>query len=163
MAVKNTILGGTDFVDGNVLSAVNQNDTFDAALLQHIVSDQTGGNITNSTTETEIGEAEVPANKISTGVLVIATGTCGADNATAFTSTIKLYGGTNATATSNTLFKTITRYVIANVVNSVHWTIVYWVTGLTWSSLNYINITGKNSNAEAGDTTFCESIVVLGK
>lgn len=32
MAVKNTKLGGTDWVDGDILYAADQNDTFDAAV-----------------------------------------------------------------------------------------------------------------------------------
>lgn len=162
MAIKNTKLAGTNWSDGNILFAADQNDTFDAALLQHIGSDQTGGSIANSTTETEIGEVQVPANKIGSGVLVIATGKfiANQDDST----TITLYGGTSTTGTSNTEFKAITRNVNgAGGEDTMSWTVVFWVTGLTWSSLNYINITGKNSAAQAGTVTTCESVVVFGK
>ncbi len=163
MAIKNTNLGGTDWVDGDILFAADQNDTINAALFQHINSDQTPGSIASSTTETEIGEIQVPANKIGTGVLVVATGNF-ATSTQSHNTTIKLYGGTSATGTSNTEFKSISR-VHASASGSIKtgWTIVYWIDSLTWSSLNYINITGKNSASDGGTITTCESLVVFGK
>lgn len=146
--------------DGDQLNQGYFNGIFDK-IVKSLIQDQTAATIASSTSETEIGEVEIPADEVDSGVLVIATGSF--DGNQGATSTIKLYGGTNATATNNTLFKTITRKTPtpSSSDTKVGWTIVYWVTGLTWASLNYINITGENSASNAGIITGCESIVCL--
>jgi hypothetical protein len=73
---------------------------------------------------------------------------------------IKLYGGTSATATNNTLFKSIERQTNGSGA-IISWTIIYFIDSLTWSSLNYINITGDNSASGVNDSVSCESIVVI--
>jgi len=160
MGIRNAKLGGSDFNSGeSPVASADVNDTFDAALLQHIASDQTGGSKANQG-EAEIGEVEIPANKIGTGVLVIATGKVRSSSGN--TGTIKLYGGTNATAIgNNTIFKTITRDPADGKESG--WTLTFWIDSLTWSSLNYINITGNNSEASGSAVVTCESIVVFGK
>ena len=155
MAERNTFV---DVVDGDQLNQGYFNGILTASI-KSILQDQTGGSIASSTTPTELGEVEIPANIVDSGVLVIATGkvqsTAAAGNNGV---TFKLYGGTSATATSNTLFKTVSR-TVDDGSNSI--IIVYWVTGLTWSSLNYINIVGENGINHVAAVTVCESIVCV--
>lgn len=122
---------------------------------KHLGSDQTEG-IMNGTTETEIGEVTVTANEVTTGILVVATGKQrgGGD----YTQTIRLRAGTSATATSNTQYKSISRRATDNSDNG--WAIVYFINDLTWSSTNFVHITGQHGNA-ASDRVTCESIEVI--
>ena len=135
-------------------------DNIDAGLFGYSGTDQTEGSIASSTTETEIGEVQVAANSVNTGILVIATGKV---TGLAGTGTIKLYGGTSTTGTSNTLFKTVTRLcgIVAVAPTESGWTIVFYIDSLTWTNLNYINITGENSLNGGNDKCTCESIEIL--
>ncbi len=156
MVERNTFVETVN--DGDQINEGYFNGIFDVTI-KSILQDQTAGTVSGTTNETEIGEVQIPANEVDSGVLVFATGTGKEFNNN--NSTIKLYGGTSATATNNTLFKTITRN-FPNIGNKVGaWAIVYWVTGLTWSSVNFINITGTNSQNNANAQTTCESIVCV--
>ncbi len=152
MAERDTFV---DVNDGDQLNQGYFNGIFDVTI-KSVLQDQTGGTIDNSTTETEIGEVSIPANEVDSGVFVIATGTTAGNSDT---HTVRLYGGTSATGTTNTKFKEI---VVTNIGNEQsRWTIVYWITGLTWSSINLINITGENGAAVGGKLTTCDSIVCV--
>ena len=161
--IKNTKVGGTDWGDGNVLYAVDQNDTFDA-VVNITESDQTGGSITSSTTETKIGEVIFNANTTINGILIMVSGKAKGTTAGSTTSTIKLYSGTNATFGSNTLRKTITRTTKNDHgLEENGWTIFYVLTSEeTWTGNVYIHITGTNSNSSANNYVTCESVVIIG-
>jgi hypothetical protein len=122
-----------------------------------IIQDQAARSITGIT-ETRIGGVTCNANTVTNGVLIIASGDSYNDTA-AGTHTINLRCGTNANGTSNTAQKTIARRMDTTARNSGPWTITYYVSGLTWSSTNYMTITANNSQA-TGVTTF-ESLVVI--
>ncbi len=128
-------------------------------------ADQTGGTIDNSTTETMIGETIVTGNTFSNGVMIIASGYVRGDtSAGSNTGTVKLYSGTNAAFGSNTVRKSINRYVGASGVDSTSgWSLVYTLSSEEdWTGTVYIQITGDNSNAVAGNSVVCESLVVVG-
>lgn len=149
MTVTYTISSG---VDTSLSTKLNKN--FEECF-KYLGSDQTAANST-STSETELGEVTIPANTVTSGVLVIATG-----SATAAPFTFKLRAGTSATATSNTQYKSITRTAQAGSPDSqTGWTIVYYINDLTWSSTNYVHITGTRTGGSATNGT-CESIEVL--
>lgn len=161
MTIKNTLMAGVDFESGSALASTDMNDTFNAALLQHIGSDQTGGTVgPNAGTEEKIGEVTVPPNRVGTGVLVIATGKIhagvGENNAQ-----VKLYGGESTVGTTNTEFKFISNETPIQAEDQ--WSIVFWVTGLNWSNVNYITISGKNGINQNDAQTSCCSVVVFGK
>lgn len=158
MTIRTTKLGGTDFTDGEVLYSADLNNTLEA-LPVFASQDQTGGS-TVANADTEIAECQVAANTVSSGVLVMASGFFeyaegGSD------SVIKLWAGTSATATSNTLEKTITVTPPAGTdsISKIGWSLEMYVTGLTWSSLNYINITG--NGGAGGNAVSCHSLVVM--
>ena len=150
-----------DVSDGDQLSEGYFNTLRDF-VVKVVDQDQTAAEINNSATETEIAEVEVAANEVESGVLVIATGFFINVGITNRIGTVRLYGGTSATATNNTLFKTLTINIGSAAGNTKSgWTIVYWIDSLTFSSLNFINITGQNSAIEAGVKTGCDSLVVV--
>jgi len=165
MAIKNLKLGGTDWVDAEVLEAVDQNDTFDAAV-NITAADQTGGSIGNSTTETMLGEVILPAGTAIGGVLVIVTGkvTCPqVEIYSANTGSIKLYSGTNAGFGDNDVRKTISRAPrFRNNISNGGFTLIYTLTSEeTWTGEVYIQVTGKNSGAHGDSRVQVESLVVI--
>ena len=100
------------FVDVNDGDQINEGyfNGIGLVSIKSVLEDQTGGTVTASTTETEIGEVQVPANIVDSEVLVVATGKFEDTTAvTQYSITLRLYGGTDTTGTNNTLFKTITR------------------------------------------------------
>lgn len=146
-------------VDGDQL-----NQGYFNGLPKYMNQDQTGGTMGGGTpvAETLIGQVTITANKVTNGILVIATGKArNADDTNA--NTIYLNTGTNADGiTSATHQKTITREVYTTTdgeMIDVGWAMVYYITGLTWSSTQYVSVTG--ATAEGGRYITCESIVVL--
>lgn len=158
MTVRTTKLGGTDW--GNeVLTPADLNDTIEA--LPVYESSDTAKTSMTGVTETKIAQCTIAANKVTTGVLVIASGKAAmSGSGGSQTNTIKLYAGTSTTATSNTLQHTIIR-TSANGADDFQtgWTIAFFVTGLTWSSTNYVQITGASTSASL--TVTCDSVVAV--
>jgi len=150
--------------DGDQLNE-NYFNGIEPAMFKHAGSDQTAATVTGTTAETEIGEVSIAANLVTTGILVIATGTSNLiASASDGTATIKLYGGTSATATSNTEFKSTVRTNATTAAGSANtidldWTMVFYISTLTWTSTNYINITATLSSVSQSST--CESIEII--
>ena len=160
MAIKNTKLNGSD-VDDEQITDYDFNDTINATA-NICESDQTGGSINNSTTETKIGEVILDAATAVNGVIIIATGwtetTSGFGGNDA---DIKLYTGTNAAFASNDVRKTFTTDQSGNGKGG--WTLIKVLTSEeTWTGQVYIQITGKNKYADNAQTVGCESVVVMG-
>lgn len=128
---------------------------------KHVGSDQTAGS-TASSSETKIGEVTVPADTVTNGILVIATGY--GTQETSQSMTVKLRAGSSTTATSNSEYKSYSAsfpdYTSTNRVEK-SWTFVYFIDDLTWSNTNYVHITGSVDGAYVSKTVVCESIEVL--
>ena len=162
MAIKNTKLGGTNWDTPTArIKPTDLNDTFDEVADRldisdtKVKSDQTGGSY-DGTAETKIGEVLVSANDVSNGVLIIATGLFDPSISTPNVD-VRLRTGTSATATSNTLRKTINR--VAGHPDQTAWTIVFALTTEEdWTTDTYIHITSQSSNITSNN--ICESIVV---
>ena len=142
-------------VTGDILYAREYN-----AVFKHLDSDQTGGSITGATNETEIGEVTIPANKVTNGVLVTATGSCAGGGSGGGNVLAKLRAGTSTTGSGNALYKTATRIFLTDINTTQGWAIVYYIDDLTWSSTNYVNIMGKCSKVLV-ETCTCDSIEVI--
>ncbi len=63
MAIKNTLMGGTDWNNGEVLDADDQNDTFDAATIRGLLIDSSA---TDATTYTHTGNTTFNLEKTFT-------------------------------------------------------------------------------------------------
>ncbi|WP_298753758.1 hypothetical protein [uncultured Arcobacter sp.] len=146
-------------------SEINENLTY-FPRYDYIGQDQTLGS-TSASTETKIGEVTIPANTVTNGVLVFATGvlrmTGGGIQPN--NGTITLRAGASTTITSNTSEKSIQRSFDSvagiNAGWTSGWTIIKYVTSPTWSSTNYIQIGGSNNNGAGTSRVDCESLVVL--
>lgn len=154
MTITNTFSSGV-----NTSFSTELNENFNE--VENIAKqDQTGGSVSNTTTETEVGEVLIPANTVKGGVMIVATGK-GKSNFSSATFTIRLRTGTSATGTSNTVRKTITRDDIDNT--SQGWTITYILSSEeTWTTDTYVHITSQCSTSSSTSTGTCESITVLG-
>lgn len=153
------------WADGNVLTAADLNSN----IFKGGMNAQTGSTITITSAEIRMGIVTVTANLVTNGVYIHAigrgvqfTGPAGMGTNTA---TIRLRCGTNSNGVSNTAQKTIARYSSGatgtNIEQGLEWDIIYFLTGLTWSSTNYVTITGQMSVATANTLLSCESIEVL--
>ena len=98
MAIKNTLKGGTNWSDGDILYAADLNDTFNS-FYQKAYADNTGGSAT-STSETDLASVTVTQNDLGTSpngsnVTFLVTASCqyDGDGATATTGTFRLYIG----------------------------------------------------------------------
>lgn len=146
--------------NGDVLFAPN--------LFKHAGTNQENGSVSSGTAETNIGEIILTPDQVSAGVLVIASGNFEATGSQTNRSTIvKLYSGSNVSFGSNTLRKSIGRNVTHTTGTDapamiVDWTITKFIKEETWSGTVYVQITGKNSAAEGGTQTVCESIEIIG-
>ena len=132
--------------------------------------DNTGGTITNSTTETKIGEVIVSANSVNTRMIIIA-GVRFRNNLadSNISSTFRIRTGTSATATSNTERKSIvlakataatgtagqgrTGGVIMAMITSAEETLTGQI---------YVHVTGANDTAGASVDSICDFVYVLG-
>lgn len=143
---------------GSNNSIEEQLDLIDVALFAFDDQDQAGGG-NGTTSETKMAEVTIAANSVNTGVLVIATGNS-INSSAAPTSTIRLRAGTDqATPTNNTQYKSITRSNSDTNQGKTGWTIVYFINDLTFTSTNYVQITGFMSLNNL--SVNCESLVVL--
>ena len=66
MAVKNTLKDGIDWIDGDILFAVDLNDTNNTFFTKSY-SDNTGGSVTNTTTETTLATVTVLTADFNSG------------------------------------------------------------------------------------------------
>lgn len=143
---------------------VSSGDTSNPAtqIFKYVGSDLVSSNITNSTTETTIGSVTVNANDVSTGIFVIANVrfTAGDTTGTA-NSTINLkIGASGSEATKQTIV--LKGCYTTNVDAGDAGMVMYWDTSQTWTNAISVIITGKNSRAVSGCTTYCDSLVVFG-
>ena len=171
MAIRLVKLGGTDWADGENLTASDLNDTLNCFGVV-IGQDQTGGN-TYSTTETKIGEVVVDPNKAKKGILVIASGyyvTEGGYETNTQTAYIRLRAGQNTNPIDNTEYKKLTRTSRTNTAHehlrfSTHhhgWTIIYYISDLDFTATNYVQITAHLNDNTYCHRIYCESVVVIG-
>ena len=154
MAVKNTNLGGTDHVSGAVLEAVDLNDTTDASL-PVFYNDNTGGSVTNSTTETDLCTITVTQNDLNDGATLVVSGNIRGQHVAVggITDTFRLY-------VDGSVVKTIT--FDSGVVDgggSFHHVAI----GLDSTAANIIvKITGQMSAAVANHSVKSDNMVVVG-
>jgi len=172
MAIKNTLLGGTDWVNGEVLEADDLNDTIDAASTILGGYDATGGSHTNSnTTETEVAATAAilegkTAYVIKAMFTIVRTATYTANT----TATVRLKRGTTFGGSST--FKTETIKLIPILAGSV----TYYASEQNSQTVMYVETTGGNysgtekvyasvefSDAAATNVTcYCKWIEVVG-
>ena len=144
-------------------------DNIDDKLMTFIGVDDTGGNISNSTTETKIGEVIIPANSARARFIIIAgirieLGAASDTN----TGTFRIRTGTSATATSNTQRKSLTLQVstgTGSIGQDINGTIIMATiitTDEVFTGQIYVHITGKNSITNANAISRCDFVYVLG-
>ncbi len=154
MAERDTFV---DVDDGDQLNSGFFNGIGDR-VTKTVIQDQTGGSHTGDTNETElIADVSIPANTADTGILVMVVGNS-APSADGQTNNFKLYAGTSTTATSNTLYRTV-GVAHADAGNFAQWTMIYFITNLTFSSQNYVNVTVTLENG--GGSGVLESITII--
>lgn len=152
----------TTFSNDDALDATALNGNFDHVLetcFKYLDGDTTGGSDTG-TSEAEIGEVQIPADTVTTGVLVFAYGDWRDGGNNSNNCVIELTAGTSTDGTANATKESITVYgPSSNAANESHpWTIIYYINDLTWTSTNYVHITGNNN---AGATVSCAGIQVI--
>ena len=126
--------------------------------------DNTDNNLT-VTAEAVLNEVTITSGKVTNGVLVIASGYQQASvNSVDHTATLRIRSGTNAAAgswASNNIDRTITRIIDGTGIDTggkFGWTMIFFITGLTWASTNYVQLTAASShNSDVG----CEALNVL--
>ena len=168
-----TVADGDQLNDGyfngirTEVTELNDGTTEIPTVLKHMGSDQTAETISSSSSETVLGEVTITASKVTNAVLIYATGSYESKNDEEESITIRLRAGTNARGgswESNSVIKTIVREVknTSSHVSGVRggWAIVFRLTGLTWASTNYVQISGQNSDTAAQTESGCESIEV---
>lgn len=169
-SVTNTFTNGTladaDEVNANFTDVENELNgiTKTGVLFTVAGSDLTlGSNATQN--EVEIAEVLIPANTVTTGVVIMASGYVSGFEANYNIGTIKLRTGTNASGPSNTLRATITRSLKGDGSSEhgkIGWSLSWVLTAEeTWSGNVYVHITGQNSSATS-PSIGCETLVVLG-
>ncbi len=150
--------------DGEIFYASN--------LFKHITSNNAVTSST-STSETEIGEATILANQASGGILIVAhiksTLSSYASPTATSTNTFKIRVGTSSTATSNALVDTYVDQISqatgqsnnsdSSVSSLRENTISAFYSGATWSSENFVHITGQTNGH---GTVECIKIEVIG-
>ena len=142
-------------------------DNIDDKMIGFIGADAVGGDITNSTTETKIGEVIVAANSVRNRLLIIASIRLRGGTTTPLTGTFRIRTGTSATATSNT--QRVSKILTVNGDASSGQDVVGGVLMATLVSADevftgqvYVHVTGENSVTGALHISFCDFIFVLG-
>lgn len=147
-----------DINDGDQLSEGYFNGISDA-LLQYVGDDQTGATADNTTTETEIGEVYIPANTVSTRVIIFAS--IRLDGATGENTTIRIRTGTNSSGPSNTTRKSQT---ISYTDNGDYYMSMYitLTTEENWTTDTYVHVTAEHSTANVNFKANLVSLMVTG-
>ena len=102
MAIKNTLRGGTDWVDGDILYAADLNDTNDS-YYQKVYFDNTTNTVDNSTTETDLTTIVIPQTTAITDATIVINASMSAkiNTGTSATHTARLYAGGGVVKTQN--------------------------------------------------------------
>jgi len=175
MAIRNTGLGGTDWIDGDGLISLDNNDTFDEVVdrLDNIEDGtteiptypkfsgqtQSGILIQNTTSELSSAQVIVGANTVTNAILVIAT--FDFDNSsTPRNVTARLRVGNSGTPTSNTQELIQIDNPATSTGNQSFPTFIKYITGHTWSSIVNVDATIQPSASSTFGGT-CTSLVVL--
>lgn len=158
MAIKNAFKGGTDWADGDILFALDINETFNAFYTQ-AYTDNTGGSIDNSTTETDLATLTIPQNDFGSSMSVLVTsGFRFKDNNNTLTrsSTFRLY-------VDGSVVKTIILTEGTADGGNAAGTFTHFATALDSTAANIIvKVSAQNATAVNGSTSFCDGLTVLG-
>jgi hypothetical protein len=161
MSNKNTLLGGSDWVDGSILYAADLNDTFDAAIGFRYIDSIVAVDSTSPT-----GIITIPANKIINGVKISFDYDLYVSNVTGdgYTgATINILADTNATP--STTKRTVYPKIYGPGSNIAFWpravgTITTLIEDLTTTSINYIMISWTLDNNDCTGTLSISNIIV---
>lgn len=154
---------------GSSKSIESLEDNIDDKLVGFIGVDNTGGSISSSATETKIGEVIVAANSVRNRLLIFA-GVRHQNSSASVTdgATLRIRTGTSATATSNTIRKSLTLQhstgagnVGSGISGAVLMATVTTSDG-TFTGQVYVHVTGQNDSNNTGLTSICDFIYVLG-
>ena len=138
------------------------------------VVDQTPVELDNQAAITELllMDATIPADSVKNGVLIICNGfsraNANAGGVSTGTITTRMRAGSSSTFGDNTLRVTkiheVKNAAASNLTVKSSWTIVYRLTGLTWTNANYVHITMEASHFVAVANLYtgqCEGIQVI--
>ncbi len=131
-------------------------NTLNMSGLRYIVSDLTLGSHTGDTNETTIGSCTIPANSVSTGVVIFASlsGTGVKDSPGA---SFRLKVGPAASETTRQTVTYPSQDINSRIVGL---TLLYYVTGETWT--NDVSVLVTVQNGVDGAVGACDSIIVIG-